>query len=83
MIARKHEKATKDNADAARRFAEIEESGKTEQKRLAEAQRIADERATAAEREAARLRFALKKGFNEALARRLTAPGPSWTTPQR
>ena len=70
-LARKHEKAAKDNADAARRLAEIEESGKTEQERLAEARRAADERATTAEREAARLRVALKKGLTEAQVRRL------------
>ena len=29
-LARKHEKAAKDNADAARRLAQIEESGKSE-----------------------------------------------------
>jgi hypothetical protein len=48
-LARKHEKAAKDNADAARRLAEIEKSGKTEQERLAEARRTADERAVIAE----------------------------------
>ena len=70
-LARKHEKAAKDNADAAKRLAEIEESGKTEQERLAEAHRTANERATAAERESARLRVALKKGLTEAQVRRL------------
>lgn len=70
-LARKHEKSAKDNADAARRLAEIEESGKTEQERLAEARRASDERASAAERDAARLRVALKKGLTEAQVRRL------------
>ena len=70
-LARKHEKAAKDNADAARRLAEIEASGKTEQERLAEARRTADERAVTAERESARLRVALKKGLTEAQVRRL------------
>lgn len=41
-LARKHEQAAKDNADAARRLAEIEESGKTEQEHLAEARCRAD-----------------------------------------
>jgi hypothetical protein len=50
-LARKHEKAAKDNADAARRLAEIEKSGKTEQERLAEARRTADERAVTPRRE--------------------------------
>lgn len=48
-LARKHEMAAKDNADAAQRLAEIEGSGKTEQERLAEARRAADERATTAD----------------------------------
>ncbi|MBM4414908.1 MAG: hypothetical protein FJ035_01255 [Chloroflexi bacterium] len=70
-LARKHEKAAKDNADAARRLADIEESGKSEQERFAEARRAAEDRAAAAERESARLRVALKKGLTETQARRL------------
>ena len=70
-LARKHEKAAKDNADATRRLAEIEESGKSDQERLGEARRAAEDRATAAERESARLRVALKKGLTETQARRL------------
>ncbi len=70
-LARKHEKAAKENADAARRLAEIEESGKSEQERLTEARQTAEERAHGAEREAARLRVALRKGLNEAQAKRL------------
>ena len=49
-LARKHEKTAKDDADAARRLAEIEESDKSEQERLAEARRSADERAEQASR---------------------------------
>lgn|GEM_PF-5667970 len=48
-LARKHEKSAKDNADAARRLAEIEESRKREQKRLTEARRASDERAEISE----------------------------------
>jgi len=70
-LARKHEKAAKDNADAARRLAEIEESGKSEQERLAEARQSAEERAQSAERETARLRVALRKGLTDVQARRL------------
>lgn len=70
-LARKHEKAAKENADAARRLAEIEESGKSEQERFAEARQAAEERATAAERETARLRVALRKGLTDVQARRL------------
>ncbi len=71
VLARKHEKAAKDNADAARRLAEIEESGRSDQERLAEARRAAEERATIAEREASRLRVALRKGLTDAQAKRL------------
>ncbi len=70
-LARKHEKAAKDNADAARRLAEIEQSDKSEQERLAEARQVAEERAQSAEREAARLRVALRKGLTDVQARRL------------
>lgn len=70
-LARKHEKAAEENADAARRLAEIEQSGKSEQERLAEARQSAEERAASAEREAARLRVALRRGLNEAQAKRL------------
>lgn len=70
-LARKHEKAAKENADAARRLAQIEESGKSEQERLAEGRQAAEERAAAAEREAARLRVALRKGLTDVQARRL------------
>lgn len=70
-LARKHEKAAKDKADAARRLADIEESGKSEQERLTEARQAAEDRAHGAEREAARLRVALRKGLNEAQAKRL------------
>ncbi|MFA5517430.1 MAG: hypothetical protein WDA20_14220 [Desulfuromonadales bacterium] len=70
-LARKHEKAAKDNADAARRLAEIEQSGKSEQERLAEARQAAEERAATAEHEAARLRVAIRKGLTDVQARRL------------
>lgn len=70
-LARKHEKAAKENADAARRLAEIEKSGKSEQERLDEARQAAEERAASAEREAARLRVALRKGLSDVQARRL------------
>jgi len=70
-LARKHEKAAKENADAARRLAEIEQTGKSEQERLAEARQAAEERATSAEREAARLRVAIRKGLTDVQARRL------------
>ncbi|PKN81953.1 MAG: hypothetical protein CVU47_04835 [Chloroflexi bacterium HGW-Chloroflexi-9] len=70
-LARKHEKAAKENVDAARRLAEIEESGKSEQERLAEARQSAEERAQSTEREAGCLRVALRKGLTDVQARRL------------
>ncbi|MFA7297323.1 MAG: hypothetical protein WC211_09110 [Dehalococcoidia bacterium] len=70
-LARKHEKAAKENADAARRLAEIEASGKSEQERLAEGRQAAEERAANAERETARLRVAIRKGLTDVQARRL------------
>ncbi len=70
-LARKHEKAAEENADAARRLADIEESGESEQERFAEARQAAEDRAHGAEREASRLRVALRKGLNEAQAKRL------------
>lgn len=61
----------KENADAARRLAEIEQSGKNEQERLAAACQAAKARAQSAEREAARLRVALRKGLIDVQAQRL------------
>ncbi|WP_433364026.1 hypothetical protein [Streptosporangium sp. CA-115845] len=48
-MARKHEATAKANAEAARKYAEFEESQKTEQQRLADRVAAAEERAVAAE----------------------------------
>lgn len=64
-LARKHESQAKKNADAARRLAEIEESQKTEQQKLAEAKDAAAQEATEARAEATRLRMAIKYGLEE------------------
>lgn len=69
--ARKWEERAKQNADAAKRLAEIEDSQKSELEKLTEAQKAAEARAQAAERELARARVALRKGLPEALAKRL------------
>jgi hypothetical protein len=54
-LARKHESTAKANADAARKYAEVEESQKTEAQRSAERIETAERRA--AEAEAAVLRY--------------------------
>ncbi|MEV0830890.1 MULTISPECIES: hypothetical protein [Streptosporangiaceae] len=48
-MARKHEATAKANAEAARKYAEFEESQKTEQQRLADRVAAAEQRAIAAE----------------------------------
>lgn len=63
--AREQEKRAKDNADAASRLAEIEESQKSETQRLADAAAEADRRATAATTEALRWRIAAKHGITD------------------
>lgn len=54
-LARQHEKTAKANAEAARKYAEIEDSQKTEQQRLAERLAEAEQRAAQAEIGRARL----------------------------
>lgn len=70
-LARKHEERSKENADAAKRLAELEEQDKTEVQRLTDASQAAQDRADKAERELLRLRVASRKGLTEAQAKRL------------
>lgn len=60
-LARQNEKQAKDNAAAAKRLAEIEESQKTETQKLTDAQQKAEARASDAELRALRLEVALDK----------------------
>jgi hypothetical protein len=60
--AREQEKRAKDNADAAKRLGEIEESQKTEQQKLTDRLAAAETRAAAAERSALTSRVASEKG---------------------
>lgn len=61
-MARKHEQQAKENADAARRLAEIEEAQKTEAEKATERLTATEKRAAAAELKALRLEVALAKG---------------------
>ena len=70
-LSRENEAKAKANAAAAKRLAEIEESQKSDQQKLADAQKAFEDRALKAEREAARLRVGMKKGLTEAQVRRL------------
>jgi hypothetical protein len=61
-LARKHEGSAKTNADAARRLAELEESQKTEQQKLADRADKAEREAATARTETLRFRVAAAKG---------------------
>lgn len=63
--AREQEKRAKANADAARKLAEIEESTKTEQEKLAERLAEAEKAAATATAEALRFRVASKHGISD------------------
>lgn len=61
--ARDQEKRAKDNADAARRLAEIEESKKTDDQKAADRLKAIEDRAAAAERRAVRFELAAEFGL--------------------
>jgi hypothetical protein len=64
-LARKNEQRAKDNSEAAKRLAEIEESQKTEQQKLADAAELARKEAAETAVELAKLRAAVKHGLND------------------
>lgn len=70
-MARKHETTAKQNAEAARKYAEFEESQKTEQQRLADRLAAAEQRATQAEIGRARLVAAAAHGIPSSLLDRI------------
>ncbi len=63
--AREQEKRAKENADAARRLAEIEESQKSEAEKAADRIRQLEQEADAARREALRFKVATKYGIGD------------------
>lgn len=69
--AREQEKRAKDNADAAKRLAELEDSQKSETQRLTDRVEAAEKRATDADGMAMRLQVALEKGLTLKQAQRL------------
>ena len=69
--AREQEKRAKDNADAAKRLAEIEEASKTEAQKAADRLAAAEKAATEASSSLARLEVALAKGLTPSQAKRL------------
>jgi hypothetical protein len=69
--AREQEKRAKDNADAARRLAEIEEASKTEAQKAADRLATAEKSAADATAALARLEVALDKGLTPSQAKRL------------
>jgi hypothetical protein len=69
--AREWERRAKQNSDAAKRLAEIEDSQKTEAQKQAEAFAAAQERAAQAELRAMRLEVAHAKGLTPSQAKRL------------
>jgi len=78
-LARKHERRARENADAAKRLKELEDSGKTEIERLTSQAAEAVKRAERAEAEALRMEVALDRapdgmpvGQIRKLAKRLT-----------
>jgi hypothetical protein len=70
-MARKNEAQAKANADAAARLAQIEESQKTEQQKLADRAEQAERRAAEAELKVLRAEVASTKGIPAGLAQRL------------
>jgi hypothetical protein len=69
--SRKNEQQAKANAEAARRLAEIEESGKSEADKLAQKAADSDTRATAAELKLLKIEVGLEKGLTKDQAQRL------------
>lgn len=70
-LARQNEARAKANAAAAQKLADIEESGKTEQQKLADRLAQAEQRAAAAESQLLRAEVASAAGVPAALAARL------------
>lgn len=70
-LSRKNEEQAKANAEAAKRLAELEESQKSQQEKLADSNRSLEERAKKAELDACRMRIAIRKGLTEAQVKRL------------
>lgn len=70
-LSRKNEEQAKANADAAKRLAELEESQKTDQQKLADTNKALEERARKAELDSCRMRVAIRKGLTEAQVKRL------------
>lgn len=70
-LSRKHEQTAKQNADAAKKLAEMEEAQKTAEQKAADKAAQAEKTAADANRETARLRVALRKGLTETQAKRL------------
>jgi hypothetical protein len=70
-LSRKNEEQAKANAEAARRLAELEESQKTDQQKLADTNKALEDRARKAELESCRMRVAIRKGLTEAQVKRL------------
>lgn len=75
-LSRENETRAKQNADAAKRLAEIEESQKTAEQKSAEQTRLAQETAAKATSEAAKLRVGLAKGLPADLVDRLVGSTP-------
>lgn len=69
--AREWEKRAKDNADAARRLAQIEEAKKTDDEKAADRLKAIEDRATAAEQRAMRFEIAAEFGLSPDDAKRL------------
>jgi len=69
--AREQEKRAKDNADAAKRLAEIEEASKSEAQKAADRLAAAEKAAADASSSLARLEVALAKGLTPSQAKRL------------
>lgn len=70
-LARKNEKRAKENAEAALKLREIEESSKSESEKVAQRLAEAEARAKAAELQAMRLQVAAEKGLTTNQAKRL------------
>ena len=64
-MARKHEAASKSNADKAKRYDELEESQKTEQQKLADKAAAAEAKVAETAAELALVRAAVKHGLSE------------------
>ena len=70
--ARKWEKRSKDNSDAAARLTEIEDASKSAEQRLQDQLAEATAKATGAESQLVRMQVAADKGLTPAQAKRLT-----------